>query len=114
MRGGDARVVFWCLLNTTSYAEAVFAAVQLGHNIGTAVVTGDLAGFHCGIDTAPVDRYESVARIEDLEVLCDALYVRYPSKPYALSLLVLFLCGKEYDSSGPAPFPTRLRRGQRS
>lgn len=91
----------WCLLNTKSYAEAVLTAVNLGHDTDTtAAVTGGMAGMFYGIDTAPIAWYETVARIADIEKLCDQLHEKYPGKPYEPTPLVRFLLGEGQDSAG--------------
>ena len=44
----------WCLLNTTSYTEAVLTAVNLGDDTDTtAAVVGGLAGIVYGYDSIP-------------------------------------------------------------
>ena len=44
----------WCLLNTTSYTEAVLTAVNLGDDTDTtAAVVGGLAGIKYGFDSIP-------------------------------------------------------------
>ncbi len=92
---------FWCLLTTPSYREAVLMAVNLGYDTDTtAAVTGGMAGFFYGIDTAPIEWYEAVARIEDIEKLCDTLYRTYPSRPRERSPLVQFIAGGGVDSNG--------------
>ncbi|MBP9760387.1 MAG: ADP-ribosylglycohydrolase family protein [Candidatus Pacebacteria bacterium] len=92
---------FWCITTTTSYAEAVLVAVNLGDDTDTtASVTGGLAGFYYGIDTVPIVWYETVARIEDIEILCDQLHKTYPGKPYTPSPLVRFLLGDGVDGAG--------------
>jgi len=46
----------WCLLNTSSYSEAVLQAVNLGDDTDTtAAVTGGLAGLLYGWETIPAD-----------------------------------------------------------
>lgn len=46
----------WCLLNTSSYSEAVLQAVNLGNDTDTtAAVTGGLAGLLYGWETIPAD-----------------------------------------------------------
>lgn len=46
----------WCLLNTSSYEEAVLAAVNLGEDTDTtAAVVGGLAGIVYGYDSIPGD-----------------------------------------------------------
>lgn len=91
---------FWCLLNTRSYKDAVLEAVNLGYDTDTTgAVTGGLAGFFYGIDTAPIAWYESVARIADIEKLCDLLEEKYPGKQYQPSPLITFLSGSGKDSN---------------
>lgn len=61
----------WCLLTTDSFAEAVLKAVNLGEDTDTTgAVTGGLAGIFYGIDSAPKDWYQAVARIGEIEELC--------------------------------------------
>ena len=92
---------FWCLLTTHSYKDAVLTAVNLGHDTDTtAAITGGLAGFYYGIDTAPIEWYETVARIEDIEKLCDKLYAKYPGTVTEKSSLVLFMEGAGTDAAG--------------
>ncbi|MBP9759773.1 MAG: ADP-ribosylglycohydrolase family protein [Candidatus Pacebacteria bacterium] len=92
---------FWCLLTTSSYRDAVLTAVNLGYDTDTtAAVTGGMAGFFYGIDTAPIEWYEAVARIEDIEKLSDALYHTYPHRPRERSPLVQFIAGEGLDSNG--------------
>ncbi|ALF51683.1 crystallin [Nostoc piscinale CENA21] len=57
----------WCLLNSTSYAEAVLKAVNLGgHTDTTAAVTGGLAGIYYGIEGIPQLWVNQVARKQDI------------------------------------------------
>lgn len=57
----------WCLLNSTTYAEAVLKAVNLGEDTDTtAAVTGGLAGLYFGMDQIPAQWIDSLARKEDI------------------------------------------------
>jgi ADP-ribosylglycohydrolase len=57
----------WCLLNSSSYAEAVLKAVNLGgHTDTTAAVTGGLAGIYYGIEGIPQQWVNSIARKQDI------------------------------------------------
>lgn len=55
----------WCLLNTSSYEEAVLAAVNLGEDTDTtAAVVGGLAGIVYGYDSIPGDWIEGLKNKE--------------------------------------------------
>ncbi|MBD2741012.1 ADP-ribosylglycohydrolase family protein [Coleofasciculus sp. FACHB-1120] len=57
----------WCLLNSSSYAEAVLKAVNLGEDTDTtAAVTGGLAGIYYGVENIPDEWINQIARIEDI------------------------------------------------
>ncbi len=57
----------WCLLNSSSYAEAVLKAVNLGGDTDTtAAVTGGLAGIYYGIENIPQQWIEQIARKQDI------------------------------------------------
>ncbi len=57
----------WCLLNSTSYAEAVLKAVNLGQDTDTtAAVTGGLAGIYYGVDNIAQEWIEQIARKDDI------------------------------------------------
>lgn len=57
----------WCLLNSSSYAEAVLKAVNLGSDTDTtACVTGGLAGIYYGIENIPAEWINQIARKEDI------------------------------------------------
>ncbi len=65
---------FWCILKTSSYDQAVLTAVNLGGDTDTtAAITGGMAGAFYGIDTASRRWYDGIARINDIESLCDKL-----------------------------------------
>ncbi len=57
----------WCLLNSSSYSEAVLKAVNLGGDTDTiAAVTGGLAGIYYGIENIPREWIEQIARKQDI------------------------------------------------
>jgi len=57
----------WCLLNSSSYSEAVLQAVNLGGDTDTtAAVTGGLAGICYGIDDIPKEWINQIARKQDI------------------------------------------------
>jgi ADP-ribosylglycohydrolase len=57
----------WCLLNSSSYAEAVLKAVNLGGDTDTtATVTGGLAGIFYGMENIPQEWIQQIAREQDI------------------------------------------------
>lgn len=57
----------WCLLNSSSYAEAVLKAVNLGGDTDTtAAVTGGLAGVFYGMENIPQEWIQQIARKQDI------------------------------------------------
>ena len=57
----------WCLMNTSSYRDAVLKAVNLGHDTDTtAIVTGGLAGSCYGPDAIPEEWLGRIARRDDI------------------------------------------------
>lgn len=63
----------WCLVNSSSYKEAVLKAVNLGADTDTvASVTGGLAGIVYGVGGKrgiPKEWIEQIARIKDIKIL---------------------------------------------
>lgn len=60
----------WCLLNSSSYREAVLKAVNLGEDTDTTgIVTGGLAGIHYGYDAVPEEWLCRIARRDDIQKL---------------------------------------------
>ena len=56
----------WCLLNTSSYGEAILKAVNLGNDTDTiAAVTGGVAGIFYGYENIP-DKWKSKIQRKDL------------------------------------------------
>jgi ADP-ribosylglycohydrolase len=63
---------FWCLINTSNYADCVLKAVNLGGDTDTtACVAGGLAGVAYGIQAIPSDWRSQLARQDDLAGLLD-------------------------------------------
>lgn len=57
----------WCLLNTTSYLEAVFKAINLGDDTDTtATVVGSVAAYIYGLDDVPEQWINTLARKDDI------------------------------------------------
>jgi ADP-ribosylglycohydrolase len=57
----------WCLLNTSSFQDAVLKAVNLGEDTDTTgCVTGGLAGVYYGLNAIPEDWLNALARKEDI------------------------------------------------
>ncbi|MFN6484401.1 MULTISPECIES: ADP-ribosylglycohydrolase family protein [unclassified Nostoc] len=62
----------WCLLNSSSYSEAVLKAVNLGGDTDTtAAVTGGLAGIYYGIENIPKQWINQIARRQDIIYLAE-------------------------------------------
>jgi len=70
--------VFWVLLNTDSYREAVLKAVNLGEDTDTiAAITGGLAAINYGFESIPEDWIEELARQEDILTVIDKFAERH-------------------------------------
>lgn len=64
--------VLHCLLNTSSYSEAVLKAVNFGRDTDTVgAICGGLAGIYYGFDDIPSEWIDSVPQIEGVFDLCD-------------------------------------------
>ncbi|MBW4676925.1 MAG: ADP-ribosylglycohydrolase family protein [Desmonostoc geniculatum HA4340-LM1] len=62
----------WCLLNSSSYSEAVLKAVNLGGDTDTtAAVTGGLAGIYYGVESIPRQWINQIARKQDIIYLAE-------------------------------------------
>ncbi|MBW4423823.1 MAG: ADP-ribosylglycohydrolase family protein [Nostoc desertorum CM1-VF14] len=62
----------WCLLNSSSYSEAVLKAVNLGGDTDTtAAVTGGLAGIYYGVENIPKQWMNQIARKQDIIYLAE-------------------------------------------
>ena len=69
----------WCLQTTSSYAEAVLKAVNLGTDTDTtAAIAGGLAGIHYGHQSIPKQWLKILARTEDIKALARQLDSVYP------------------------------------
>ncbi|NES99498.1 MAG: ADP-ribosylglycohydrolase family protein [Sphaerospermopsis sp. SIO1G1] len=57
----------WCFLNSSSYAQAVLQAVNLGGDTDTTgAVTGGLAGIYYGVENIPSQWLEQIARQQEI------------------------------------------------
>ncbi|WP_298911538.1 ADP-ribosylglycohydrolase family protein [uncultured Nostoc sp.] len=62
----------WCLLNSSSYSEAVLKAVNLGGDTDTtAAVTGGLAGIYYGVENIPQKWMNQIPRRQDIIYLAE-------------------------------------------
>lgn len=62
----------WCLLSTSSFAECVLKAVNLGDDTDTTgCVAGGLAGVHYGMETIPPEWLAALPRRSDLNILLE-------------------------------------------
>lgn len=67
----------WCLLTTSTYAEAILKAVNLGKDTDTiGAITGGLAGLLYGFDNIPKHWLRNISRTEDI----DQLIFKYHTK----------------------------------
>lgn len=65
----------WCLLNTSTYQEAVLMAVNLGNDTDTtAAVCGGLAAL--SYDTLPTDWINAIHGIEQVNSICTSLEIQ--------------------------------------
>lgn len=65
----------WCLLNSSSYKEAVLLAVNLGEDTDTiGAITGGLAGIYYGIKGVPPHWIKKLARKKDIIQLSNLFY----------------------------------------
>ena len=68
----------WCLWNTSSYAEAVLMAVNLGADTDTiAAITGSLAGIYYGVDGIPKEWLKELKNYKEITDICDRFYNQY-------------------------------------
>jgi ADP-ribosyl-[dinitrogen reductase] hydrolase len=71
----------WCLVNSTSFEEAILKAVNLGGDTDTiGAITGGLAAIAYGYDSIPKRWIEKLARVEDIESLAERLDKYYVSR----------------------------------
>lgn len=63
----------WCLLTTSSYADAVLAAVNLGDDTDTTgCVTGGLAGLYYGLPAIKSSWIQALAQQKNIEIALNA------------------------------------------
>ena len=68
----------WCLWNTSSYAEAVLMAVNLGADTDTtAAITGSLAGIYYGVDGIPKEWLKELKNCKEITDICNRFYNQY-------------------------------------
>jgi ADP-ribosylglycohydrolase len=68
----------WCLMNTSSYQEAVLKAVNLGEDTDTTgAVAGGLASLYYGYQNIPQKWVIMLARSKDIEALAVKMAKRY-------------------------------------
>ncbi len=69
----------WCLLNSSSYAQAVLISVNLGgiRILLTGAVTGGLAGIHYRVANIPTEWLEQIARKSDIIDLANRVSLRH-------------------------------------
>ncbi|MFS4448016.1 ADP-ribosylglycohydrolase family protein [Maribacter sp. 2307UL18-2] len=68
----------WCFLNNKTYKETILEAVNLGDDTDTtAAIVGGLAGVFYGSEAFPKSWYNSLARLDDIELLCKKLELKF-------------------------------------
>jgi ADP-ribosylglycohydrolase len=68
----------WCFLNSENYKETILRAVNLGGDTDTtAAIVGGLAGLFYGSGAFPKNWYDSLSRLDDIELLCKRLELKY-------------------------------------
>lgn len=62
----------WCFINTRSYSECVFQAINLGGDTDTiACIAGGLAGIHYGFRSIPVNWIQTLAKKHNINSMID-------------------------------------------
>ena len=65
----------WCFWHTSSYAEAVLAAANLGDDADTtAAICGQIAGAFYGFGTIPEDWKSKLLRLDEILTFADSLW----------------------------------------
>jgi ADP-ribosyl-[dinitrogen reductase] hydrolase len=68
----------WCLLNTSSFKDAVLKAINLGEDTDTTgAVVGGLAGLFYGTKSIPEEWIDKIARKKDIEELTNKFSDKY-------------------------------------
>ncbi|WPO00702.1 ADP-ribosylglycohydrolase family protein [Pseudomonas sp. MUP55] len=66
---------FWCFDTTSSFAEAVLAAANLGDDADTtAAIVGQLAGAYYGVHAIPIGWLDTLYLRDDIEETADGLF----------------------------------------
>ena len=74
--------VIWCLLHTTSYAECVLTAVNLGDDADTvAAIAGGLAGAVYGFHSIPPSWLAALAGLKEINALCQTFALHKKGTP---------------------------------
>lgn len=62
----------WCFMNSSSYEECVYKAINLGGDTDTiACISGGLAGIYYGIDSINNNWIQMIARKHDINIMID-------------------------------------------
>jgi ADP-ribosylglycohydrolase len=62
----------WCFINTKSYSECIFQAINLGGDTDTiACIAGGLAGIHYGLRNIPVNWIQTLAKKHNINSMID-------------------------------------------
>lgn len=78
----------WCFFNTSSFKEAVLAAVNLGHDADTTgAITGQLAGAFYGASAIPTPWVKKLAMRSEIELFAKQLYTLGGSESSKLTRL---------------------------
>lgn len=68
----------WCLWNSSSYAEAVLKAVNLGADTDTTgAITGSLAGIWYGMENIPTEWLKELKNSKSIMAICERFYNQY-------------------------------------
>jgi ADP-ribosylglycohydrolase len=74
--------VIWCLLHTTSYAECVLTAVNLGDDADTVgAIAGGLAGAVYGFHSIPPSWLAALAGLKEINALCQTFALHKKGTP---------------------------------
>jgi len=88
----------WCLINSTSYEEAVLLAVNLGDDADTTgAVTGGLAGLYYGYDSIPKKWIGKIAGRDDIQGLSNRLFGYYLNLNFEHKCPICGIELKKYD-----------------
>ena len=69
---------FWCLLNTNTYLDSIFKAINLGEDTDTtATVVGGIAGLFYGLQDVPKEWINQLAKLDDIKNLSKRFEKKY-------------------------------------